>query len=156
MIRSDEDRLIEKLQKIEALYARAGTPGEKIAAGSARDRILHRLKTLERTEQPIEYRFSLPDDWSRTLFIALLRRYDLKPYRYSGQRRTTVMARVTRSFVDEVLWPEYQQFNQVLRMHLESVTQRIVAQAIDDNQTDAEERPEKPSSAGDVPGHIPR
>jgi hypothetical protein len=51
------------------------------------------------------------------------------------------MARVPRTFADEVLWPEYQQLNAMLREHLDSVTKRVIAQAIHGNQADAEERP---------------
>jgi len=137
----EEERLIEKLRKIEALFARATSAGERTAAENARDRIRQRLEQLERSERVIEYRFSLPDAWSKSLFIALLRRYGIDPYRYSGQRRTTVMARVTRTFADEVLWPEYQQLNAMLRAHLESITKRVIAEAIHGNQADAEERP---------------
>ena len=36
---TDEQRLIEKLQRIEALFAGAATPGERDAAAQARDRI---------------------------------------------------------------------------------------------------------------------
>jgi len=136
----EEERLIEKLRKIEALFARATSDGERAAAESARDRIRGRLEQLEKLERLVEYRFSLPDGWSKSLFIALLRRYGIEPYRYTGQRRTTVMARVTRTFADEVLWPEYQQLNTTLRAHLESVTHRVIAQAIHGDQADAEER----------------
>ncbi len=137
---AEEDRLLEKLGKIEALFARAGTAGERAAAANARDRIRERLVQLEKSERAVEHRFSLPDAWSKSLFIALLRRYGITPYRYSGQRRTTVMARVTRTFANEVLWPEYQQLDATLREHLESVTQRIIAQAIHGDGADAEER----------------
>ena len=51
-------------------------------------------------------KFQLADEWRRRLMVALLRRYGLRPYRYSGQRYTTVMARVPKSFVDGTLWPE--------------------------------------------------
>lgn len=86
-------------------------------------------------------RFSLPDDWSRTLFLALLRRYGLAPYRHAGQRRTTVMARVAPTFANEVLWPEFRELHATLRAHLQSVTERVIAQAIHGDQADAEERP---------------
>ena len=121
MHQDEEARLVEKLRKIEGLFARAASAGERAAAESARDRIRQRLEQLEKSERAVEYRFSLPDAWSKSLFIALLRRYGIEPYRYSGQRRTTVMARVTRTFAEEVLWPEYQQLNATLRAHLESV-----------------------------------
>jgi hypothetical protein len=136
----EESRLIEKLRKVEALYARAGHAGEKAAAAAARERIQERLESIERAEKPIEYRFTLPDGWTKSLFLALLRRYGIRPYRYAGQRRATVMARVTRTFVDEVLWPEFSELSAMLRDHLESVTNRVIAKAIHGDQTEAEER----------------
>lgn len=141
-LEDEERRLVEKLRKIEALFARPGSEGERLAAESARERIRQRLARLERLEPPIEIRFSLPDDWSRALFLALLRRYGLHPYRYAGQRRTTVMVRVARSFADEVLWPEFQQLHATLRAHLQAVTERVIAQAIHGHHGEAEERPD--------------
>lgn len=145
---AEEDSLIEKLRKIEALFARPGTEGERVAAGNALDRIRTRLRQLEQVERPIEYRFGLPDAWSRSLFIALLRRYGLQPYRLRGQRRTTVMCKVTRSFVEETLWPEFQQLNHTLRHYLDEVTQRVIAEAIHRDSTDAEERPAQGEASG--------
>jgi len=40
------------------------------------------------------------------------------------------MARVTRTFAHDVLWPEFQQLTATLRAHLESVTTRVITQAI--------------------------
>ena len=107
----DEATLRSKLERIEALFAGATTPGERVAAGEARRRILERLATLVREDPPVEYRFTLGDVYARKLFLALLRRYDLKPYRRRGQRHTTVMVRVPARFVDETLWPEFQQLS---------------------------------------------
>jgi hypothetical protein len=140
----EEDRLIAKLHKIEALFARPATPGERIAARDALERIRTRLRQLELSEPAVEFRFSLPDTWSRSLLIALLRRYGLKPYRYPGQRTTTVMAKVTKSFVDETLWPEFQQLNETLRGYLDEVTQRVIAGAICRDVSEAEERADPP------------
>jgi hypothetical protein len=103
MTEAAEQQLILKLQRIEALFSRAGTDGERVAAQLARERIKQRLQELAAKQPEIEYRFSLSDQWSRHLFVALMRRYGLVPYRYRGQRRTTVMARVTKQFVDETL-----------------------------------------------------
>jgi hypothetical protein len=136
----EEERLVETLRKIEALFARPATEGERAAAGNALERIRQRLKQLESIEPPVEYRFTLSDAWSTSLFVALLRRYDLTPFRYRGQRRTTVMTRVTRSFVDETLWPEFEQLSTTLRRYLDDVTQRVIAEAIHGDVTDAEER----------------
>ena len=136
----DEAALIAKLQKIEALFARPGTDGERVAAGIARDRIRDRLRQLERTEAPVEFRFSLPDGWSRALLAALLRRYGLVPYRYRGQRRTTIMAKVTRTFVQDTLWPEFRQADAILHQYLHEVTESVISKAISGDLTDVEER----------------
>jgi len=136
----EEDRLVEKLRKIEALFARPSTEGERAAAGEALDRIRRRLRDLERVERPVEYRFSLPDAWAKSLFIALLRRYGLKPYRYPGQRRNTVMVRVTATFVNETLWPEFSEFYKSLRAHLEEVTNRVIAEAVCKDASEVEVR----------------
>lgn len=133
-----ESDLLEKLRKIERLYAGAATPGEKEAAAEAIARIRHRLSDMSRTEQPIEYRFTLMDGWSKKLFLALLRRYELRPYRYARQRRNTVMVRVPRSFVNETLWPEFLELSEVLKSYLEEVTQRVIAQAIHEDSGDEE------------------
>jgi hypothetical protein len=93
----DESKLLQKLRDLEALFAGATTDGERIAAGTARKRILGRLHELERSDPPVEYRFTLADGWSKRLFLSLLRRYELKPYRYRSQRRTTVMVRCPKA-----------------------------------------------------------
>ncbi len=147
---SDEEKhLIEKLQKVEALFARTTYPGERQAAQDALERIRRRLAELEKVEKLIEFRFSLPDGWSRSLFIALLCRYGLKPYRYSGQRRTTVMVKVAASFVDEVLWPEFRELNATLRSHLDSVTNRIIRDAIHGGDMVIEQRPGQEPTASE-------
>jgi hypothetical protein len=133
----DETRLIEKLRLIETLFAGATAGGEKVAAGRARQRIMERLRLLEREDPPVEYRFSMSDMWSRKLFVALLRRYGINPYRYSGQRYTTVMAKVSKGFVDETLWPEFQELLETLRTYLSEVTDRVVSQVIHQDSSEA-------------------
>ena len=134
----DEARLIDKLRLIEALFAGATTEGEKVAAGHARSRILERLKLWEKEDPPVEFRFSMEDMWSRKVFIALLRRYGMRPYRYNGQRYTTVMVSVSKRFVDETLWPEFQEISDALRTHLSDVTDRVVRQVIHQDSSEAE------------------
>jgi len=133
----NEAKLIEKLRLIEALFAGSDAPGERAAADHARQRILERLATLEREAPPIEYRFSMTDLWARRVFVALLRRYGLRPYRYKRQRYTTVMVRVSERFVDETLWPQFQQLSEALRAHLSEVTDRVVSQVLSDDLSEA-------------------
>lgn len=148
----DEAKLIEKLRLIEALFAGAATEGEKVAAERAKQRILERLRSYEREDPPVEYRFAMDDMWSRKVFVAMLRRYGIRPYRYRGQRYTTVMARLSKRFVDETLWPEFQEISETLRTYLSEVTDRVVSQVIhqDSSEADVVEEPlPLPPAAGD-------
>lgn len=136
-MRSEEEQLIEKLRRIEALFARPGTDGERVAAERARDRILERLQSTLGTrpqaaprETLVEFRFSLADPWSRRLLHALLHHHGFAPYRRAGQRRTTIRARVPRRFVDEVLWPQFREFERELRDYFDRCTDRIIEQAL--------------------------
>jgi len=134
----NEEKLIYKLRLIESLFAGATTAGEKVAAEQAKDRILERLKQWVKTDPPIEYRFTMADMWSRKVFVALLRRYGIHPYRYSGQRYTTVMANVSRGFVNETLWPEFEEISETLQTYLSDVTDRVVHQVIHQDHSEAE------------------
>lgn len=133
-----EQDLLDKLSKIERLYAGAATPGEKEAAADAIARIKRRLGETAKVDHPIEYKFTLSDGWSKKLFTALLRRYALRPYRYARQRRNTVMVRVPRSFVNETLWPEFLELSKVLQTYLDEVTERVISQAIHANEGEEE------------------
>jgi len=133
----DEARLIEKLRLVEALFAGAATDGERAAAESAKQRILKRLSFWERETPPVEYKFSLGDAWSRKVFVALLRRYGIRPYRYRRQRHTTVMASISKKFVDETLWPEFQEIGGTLQTYLADVTDRVISQVIHKDSSEA-------------------
>ncbi len=133
----DEATLIEKLLKIEALFAGAGTEGERTSAGRAKQRILSRLAELLPKDPPVEYKFTFQDMWSRKVFVTLLRRYDLKPYRYHGQRYTTVMVQVPERFVTETLWPEFEKINEELNTYLQDVTDRVVKKVLHEDSSDA-------------------
>ena len=126
----DETRLIEKLRLIEALFAGAKTAGEKDAADRAKQRILERLKSIEKADPPIEFKFTLHDMWQQKVMIAILRRYGLRPYRYRGQRYTTVMTKAPKGFVNETLWPEFQEISRTLRTYLSEVTERVISEVI--------------------------
>lgn len=141
MTPTDHQRLIEKLKRIEALFAdRAATDGEKAAAGEARERIRQRLATFAEADPPVEYTFALRNPWSHKLFVALLRRYHLRPYRYARQRYTTVMARIPARFVRETLWPEFVELDRTLQSYLTEETNRVIAESINRDTSDVEVR----------------
>ena len=138
-------KLLDKIRRIEALHAGATTDGERGAASEALRRISERLASLERSESLLEYRFSLDNTWSRKLFLALVRRYGLSPYRYSRQRRNTIMVRLPPSFVDP-LWREFVALDKALCDHLDAVAGKVIAEAISGDTSEAQE------IAGQLPG----
>jgi len=135
---SDEARLIEKLKRIEALFAGAATQGERAAAANAMQRIRGRLKELHKTDPPTEFKFRLADMWSRRLLVALLRRYGIRPYRHPRQKHTTVMAKVSEKFVEETLWPEFRELDNTLRTYLDEITDRVIREGIYSDTSEAE------------------
>lgn len=141
----DEQALLDKLRRVEALFAGADTAGERDAAEAARDRIRARLHALEAQAPPTEFRFRLDDPWARRVFLALLRRYGLHPYRYPRQRQTSVMVMVSKRFVDEILWPEFQELSTTLKQYLSEVTERVVSRALHEDATEAEVLSEPPA-----------
>jgi hypothetical protein len=135
-----ESQLREKLRKIAALFEGAKTPGERQAAAAALERVRRALDATIKTQLLPETKFSLPDQWQRRLFLALCRRYGLEPYRYRGQRYTTVVVRAPRSFVDQTLWPEYLALSEALRSYLNEATERIIREEVDKDAGEAAER----------------
>ena len=118
----------------------AATAGERDAAQAARERIQAKLRDQESREQPVEMRFTLGDGWNLKLFLALCRRYGLKPYRRRGQRRTTVTLMVVPGFANDILWPEFTQLAEALGTYLNEATERIIREEVFRDMAEPEER----------------
>ena len=134
-----EEQLREKLRKIEALFAGAATDGERVAAGAAANRIRERLNQTARTEKEIEVKFSIPDIWSRQLFVALCRRYGLRPYRYPRMHRQSILVRAPKSFLEEVLWPEFEELGAALTAYLSEITEKVIREEVHGETGEADE-----------------
>lgn len=132
-----EKEIIEKIKRVEALFLGTNIEGEKNAAELALQRLQKKLDELKKIELPEEYQFSLADKWSRKLFVSVLRKYGVKPYRYPRQRHTTVMARGTKTVID-MLWKEYQELNLILVSYLEDVSDRVIRECFNSDTSDAE------------------
>lgn len=76
----------DKLAKLERLFARGATPGERAAAGAARDRLQARLDVgaADDADPEIELQYSLPDVWSVRIFVALCRKHGVRPIAIPG------------------------------------------------------------------------
>lgn len=143
----DETALHEKLRKIEALHAGTSSDGEREAARLAAERIRARLAEMRSREPDIVMVYKLPDPWKRKLFVALCRRYGLKPYRHERQRYSTVQVVAPKTFHQKTLWPEFVALADALHEHLEEITQRAIRAAIHGDDSEAEE--------GDDPKALP-
>lgn len=134
-----EQELRDKLRKIEALHAGAATRGERSAAGAAAERIRERLARTADREVAIEMRFSISDLWSRQLFSALCRRYGIQPFRYRRMHRQTIFIRAPESFVDQVLWPEFEALEAALTAYLSEITERVIREEVHGETGEADE-----------------
>lgn len=134
---SEEEReLVRRLKLVEALHAGGATEGEKQAAAEAAKRIRERLQSYANLKTA-EFTFKMDNMWERKLFVALLRRYGIKPYRYPKQRYTTVMTKVPERFVAETLWPAYLEMSSALQKYMNTITDRIIGEAIHQDSSDA-------------------
>jgi hypothetical protein len=134
-----EQQLREKLRKITALFEGAATPGERQAAAAAIERIRQALHDAVKTQPLPEFKFTMADQWQRRLFSALCRRYGLEPYRYKGQRYTTVLVRAPKAFVQNTLWPEYVELQEALNSYLNAATERIIREEVYRDAREAKE-----------------
>ena len=134
-----EQLLREKLRKIEALFAGAATEGERVAAGAAAERIRDRLGQAAGKEKEIEVKFSISDLWSRQLFVALCRRYGLRPFRYRRMHSQTIIIRAPKSFVEQVLWPEFEELSAALTAYLSEITEKVIREEVHGETGEAEE-----------------
>ena len=119
----DIRQLIETLLKVEVLHAGATTPGERGADEAAIERINKKLEQFAESDPPDEIQCRFSNHWSKQLFCALAKRYDIRLYRYYRQRHTTVMLRVPERFLNESLWPEFKGLDAILQNYL---VQRIL------------------------------
>ena len=134
-----EQALREKLRKIEALFAGAATQGERVAAGAAAERIRDRLGLAAGKEKEIEMMFSISDVWSRQLFVALSRRYGIRPFRYRRMHRQSIIIRAPKSFVEKVLWPEFDELSAALTTYLSEITEKVIREEVHGETGEADE-----------------
>jgi len=139
---TDEQQIRDKLAKIKALFAGATTPGERVAAQAAIERLQLRIDGVPvhapDNDPPVEFRFSLRNTWSLRLFLALCRSKGFKPYRYPRMRRTSVCIRIGKRAVSTDLWPEYVEMNAVLTEYLGELADHIITDCINPDRSDAE------------------
>jgi len=137
-----QEHIREKLEKLEALFARGATEGERVAAGAALDRLNSRLDKGAQ-EEKIEFQYSLPDVWAVKIFVALCRKHGVHPYRYPRQRRTTVMVNVQKSVFEQTVMAEFEMLHAELVAYFKDTVDHLIADAMKSDGEDANlERPQ--------------
>ena len=144
----DDEELRAKLAKVQALFRDAGSPGERAAAEAAMDRLHDRLGTADGNREPeVELQYSLPDKWSVRLLIAICRKHGVHPYRYTRQRRTTVMVRARERAFDRLVWTEFSRLHTELEIYFADVTDHLITRAMgsdgDDSALDRQRLPSR-------------
>ena len=116
----------DKLDKLSALFERAGSEGERQAAEQAILRLLSRhAKTVEQ-----ELTFTFPDYRSSRLYRTVCKKYGVKAYRYKGQRYFTVNIKTTKD-VEDIIERE---FNDLFD-HWRKLTDEILTELIERYET---------------------
>ena len=80
--------------------------------------------------------------WAHIGAMRALRRYGIEPYRYRRMHRQTLVVRAPARFVEDLLWPEFQQLSTALTDYLQEVTTRVIRDEVHGDMRDAEEREE--------------
>ena len=130
-----QDEIRAKLEKLEALFARGATEGERAAAGAALDRLSARLNN-QPSEEEIELQYSLPDAWAVRIFVALCRKHGVRPYRYPRQRRTTVMVRVHPTEFEKTVAAEFRTLHAELVAYFKETVDHLIADAMKSDGND--------------------
>jgi len=115
-----------KLEKLEQLFARGPTPGERAAAGAARYRLAERLNSSA-DEEETELQYSLTDAWAVRIFVAQCRKHGVKPYWYPPQRRTT---RVRPEAFDRTVGAEFRALHAELVAYFNDTVDHLIADAM--------------------------
>jgi len=130
----------DRLAKLEALFARGATEGERAAAGAALERMQARLDLggggTSKAEPEIEMQYSLPDVWAVKLFVALCRKHGVKPYRYPRQRRTTVMVQVRKAEFEHTIAAEFQSLHRELTGYFSEMVEHLIANVMQSDGDD--------------------
>jgi hypothetical protein len=115
-----ESVLVDKLAEIESKHA-AGKIGE-----GAIEAIRRQLGERRAREGDIEYRCSVADPSMQRVFVVVCERYGIEPYRVPRQRQSTISIRAPRSFIQEILWPLFEEMARLVEEWLYEKTSELM------------------------------
>ena len=70
--------------------------------------------------------------------------FGLRPFRYRRMHRQSIIVRAPKSFIDQVLWPEFEELSAALTDYLSEITERVIREEVHGETGDADEIDETP------------
>ncbi len=64
--------------------------------------------------------------WNKNILLALCKKYNIKAYRYKGQRKTVTNIQVDENFAKNTLWPEYIKFSGIFHKSMEGILKDLI------------------------------
>ncbi len=135
--------LRDRLAKAQALAARGATPGERMAAQAAVERIRLRLDAMlrETSAKPppppppppppsCEFRYSIRDPYGRRVFKAMCEVRGYRMLRRKHQRHTTIRVKVPSAAHGNRLFDEYLEIHSFLQRDLVEVAERVIRERV--------------------------
>lgn len=101
---SAENALVNSFRMAERKHSGVAE-GDGCDADQAKVRIRARLQELGGAADVAEFQCHMKHDWDSFVFHALAKRYGIRPYRYRKQRKSTILVHMSKQFLDELLWP---------------------------------------------------
>jgi hypothetical protein len=65
--------------------------------------------------------------------------HGLQPFRHKRAHRQTVMIKGPKSFIEQTLWPEFQELNAALVAYLSEITEKVIREEVHGETGEAEE-----------------
>lgn len=109
---------------------RATMAVERVPVAAARPRRRARPEQLEDYDFAPDVHIKLQNVWEARVFVALAERHGLDWFCPPRGQRTTVMVRIFKRDLDEILWPEFMAIVTLLRASFDKVTDRIIAEKV--------------------------
>jgi hypothetical protein len=129
----DDAKLLENLRSIEAQALGVPATADRSARTQAIERLRAKLAEARTREPDDTFSVSLPDPWQLAIFLALARRYGLRPHRHARQRRSTVVVTAPVSFYERVVWPEFVVLSSAVGAWFDLLASRVLREVLDDD-----------------------
>jgi hypothetical protein len=126
----DDTTALDRMRTLEGRFLGLSGVADLAAIHAGVERLRAQLAETRTRERDEVFTTSIPDPCARAVFLALCRRYGLKPHRHARQRRATVVVAAPPSFYEGVLWPEFQALSDVLYDSFLSLTTRALHEVL--------------------------